>query len=448
MEEINKEECIGNSLVKINDNFTTLDNALCQLSSAPLSAASIENIGADGVGLYKEGTEKPFKLRNIASGTPNVIIDQNDLKNTVTVSVYSVSAVNVGTGSGSVLKNTTQYPLSLRTIKAGANVAVNTVNDDVIISLETPVSATNIGTGQGKVYTTNDGNNLQFKTIKAGSGVVITNNTEEIQIDATGVGGGEVNTASNLGTTSEGSGVFSTKSGVDLRFKRIQAGYGVNITETANSIQINTSGAGAGITGGQNLGVTPTLPVNVFKNVSGTTMRFRTIASSGTNISVTESNDVITINSPNSIVGAKTIDGATGEASVLSPSPITNGILELKKVKAGKGISLADGAKDVIISNVGPAWLYINSSYAATGGDYIAADTSLGPISVFLPVSPSKGDCINVIDAASTWALNNLTIEKTDPQTIEGLNENLTCNVNGNAALKLFYNGATWKVFV
>ena len=447
MEQIDKEECIGNSLVKINDNFTTLDNKLCELSSVRLSATTMQNVGAEGVGLYIPGTQQPLKLRNIAPGTPNVLIDQDNTTNSVKVSVYSVSAVNVGTGTGNVLKDIAQYPLSLRTIKAGTNVTIDTVSDDVVISAQTPVSAVNIGSGNGKLFTTTDGNNLQLKTIKAGAGVVITNYPEEVQIDATGVSGGEANTATNLGTEADGTGVFDQKSGVDLRFKRIKAGTGINVTETPTSIQINTAGGGAGITGGQNVGVTSTLPVNVFKNVSGTTMRFRTIASTGTNISVTESNDVITINSPNTIVGAKTIDGATGEASMLSPSPITSGMLELKKLKGGKGITVSDGAKDVIISNVGPDWIYIEDTYTAQSGDHLLVDTSVEPIIITLPQFPARGMYISVLDAASTWHINNLTITKYGTQTIEGLDENLTFNVIGNIEVKILFNGSTWKVF-
>jgi len=53
--------------------------------------------------------------------------------------------------------------------------------------------------------------------------------------EMTGLGGGEVNTASNIGTA--GVGVFKQKSGVDLQFKKINAGSSkVTITDdTANN---------------------------------------------------------------------------------------------------------------------------------------------------------------------------------------------------------------------
>lgn len=54
---------------------------------------------------------------------------------------------------------------------------------------------------------------------------------------------GETNTASNLGS---GTGVYASKSAVDLRFKSLIAGTNVTITNTANDITINASGGGGG----------------------------------------------------------------------------------------------------------------------------------------------------------------------------------------------------------
>ncbi len=52
----------------------------------------------------------------------------------------------------------------------------------------------------------------------------------------TGVGGGEANTASNLGA---GEGLFSDKNGVDLRFKSLVAGSGITITSNTSEVTIN-----------------------------------------------------------------------------------------------------------------------------------------------------------------------------------------------------------------
>lgn len=56
-----------------------------------------------------------------------------------------------------------------------------------------------------------------------------------------GGGGGEANTASNLGA---GQGVFASKVGVDLRFKSLVAGTNVSLSADGNTITINASGGG------------------------------------------------------------------------------------------------------------------------------------------------------------------------------------------------------------
>ena len=53
-----------------------------------------------------------------------------------------------------------------------------------------------------------------------------------------GVGGGEINTASNIGGEYE---VFAQKVGPDLQFRTLSEGVGVNITQTADTLQINAT---------------------------------------------------------------------------------------------------------------------------------------------------------------------------------------------------------------
>lgn len=57
-------------------------------------------------------------------------------------------------------------------------------------------------------------------------------------------GSGEVNTASNLGTS--GVGVFAQKSGADLQFKKLIAGNAITFSTTATDITVNVDDAALG----------------------------------------------------------------------------------------------------------------------------------------------------------------------------------------------------------
>lgn len=91
-------------------------------------------------------------------------------------------------------------------------------------------------------------------------------------------------------------------------------------------------------------------------------------------------------------------------------------------------------------------WTSVNSSSTAIAGQCILADTSSGAITITLPATPSTNAVIQFSDKFGTWDTNNLTIAR-NGSTIEGLAEDLTCDVEGDAVLTLLYNGTTWKVY-
>lgn len=95
----------------------------------------------------------------------------------------------------------------------------------------------------------------------------------------------------------------------------------------------------------------------------------------------------------------------------------------------------------------GGPWRQVTSTYTAVDNDRISANTSGGSFTINLPASPTFGTNVTFVDHAKTWDTNNLTIGR-NTKTIEGLAENLTCDVNGDMVMTLLYNGTTWKVYV
>jgi len=83
-----------------------------------------------------------------------------------------------------------------------------------------------------------DGGILYVKT--DGKIYWISNEVSETDLTSGGGGSGETNTASNLGDSDDGEGLFSAKSGVDLEFKRIKAGVASALTSETNDVLIDS----------------------------------------------------------------------------------------------------------------------------------------------------------------------------------------------------------------
>jgi hypothetical protein len=97
-------------------------------------------------------------------------------------------------------------------------------------------TASNIGTGTGQVFKQKTGVDLELKTIKAGTNITVTNNADDITIDATG-GSGEVNTASNIGPGVVT--IFAQKNGTDLEFKSLTSTNQISLTDFGDRVNID-----------------------------------------------------------------------------------------------------------------------------------------------------------------------------------------------------------------
>lgn len=153
------------------------------------------------------------------------------------------TASNLSGGTG-IFAQKVASDLQFKSLVAGTNVSITNNSNTITISAtggsgETN-TASNLGAGSG-VFAQKVSSDLQFKSLVAGSNISITSAANTLTIASTG-GSGESNTASNLGT---GTGLFSAKSGIDLRFKSLVAGTNVTLSSDANTVTINAAGGGS-----------------------------------------------------------------------------------------------------------------------------------------------------------------------------------------------------------
>ena len=149
-------------------------------------------------------------------------------------------------------------------------------------------TASNIGTGYG-IFSEKCGVDLEFKSLVAGDGIVLSTGITSITICSTASGGGEANTASNLGT---GYGLYACKSGADLEFKSLSGGTGIVLLSGATRVNICTT---AEANTASNLGT----GYGLYACKSGVDLRFKSL-SAGTGISLTTGSTRITICSTSS----------------------------------------------------------------------------------------------------------------------------------------------------
>ena len=123
------------------------------------------------------------------------------------------------------------------------------------------------------------------------------------------------------------------------------------------------------------------------------------------------------------------------------------------KTVSGTGVTIPVGSKIVLYSDgtnisrgpITKGYYTIPSGYTAVSVDQLLVDTSGGglgiPVTVTLPVSPSIGDEVTIIDSGNAFGSNNLTFDR-NGQPINGAASNLVLNTNGQA-LTLVYVDAT-----
>lgn len=220
------------------------------------------NVGG-GVPVFDSKTVDTLNFRSLAAGSGISLSSTPGGSTTITSTVVPGevnAAANVGAGTP-VYDGKTGTTLKFRSLVAGSGISLSSVAGGATTITSTVVpgetnTASNVGTGEGVLFKSKNIYDLQFKTLKAGSNVTITNGTNEVTINAAASGGGEVNTASNLG----GVGLYYAKVSTDLQFRGLAAGQGVALTASTSTVTIRTvyiSSTDPGAVGAGVLWVTP-----------------------------------------------------------------------------------------------------------------------------------------------------------------------------------------------
>lgn len=91
-------------------------------------------------------------------------------------------------------------------------------------------------------------------------------------------------------------------------------------------------------------------------------------------------------------------------------------------------------------------WTNKSANYTAVKYDRIIADTTSSAFTVTLPATPAVGDWVQIIDGASKFATNKLTVGR-NGNKIMGLAENLDMDVN-NTSVVFVYQGTAqgWRI--
>lgn len=115
------------------------------------------------------------------------------------------------------------------------------------------------------------------------------------------------------------------------------------------------------------------------------------------------------------------------------PQYMTQAEADARYAAGASGVSVSSGASAPFVEKT--------TSYAATAGDCLLANTSTGAFTITLPASPAANDGVWIVDSRQCFDINNLTIAR-NGKPIAGMPENLVLNEAG-AAIRLVYQDST-----
>ena len=91
-------------------------------------------------------------------------------------------------------------------------------------------------------------------------------------------------------------------------------------------------------------------------------------------------------------------------------------------------------------------WVQKTTSYTASAGDNLIADTSSNSFTITLPLNPSVGDEVNILDTNISWAANSLTVSATGKTLTNRLNYDAANSLSFDESyyLRFIWDGSVW----
>jgi len=374
LNQINPNECIGNSLSAINSNFSQLGTHVDSIEAAlgnnvtkiiagsnitisPSSGTGVvtisstinsnsiilggTNIGTTGAGVFKEKTGQNLAFKRIVGTGTNIVVTEDS--NTIKIAALGINGTvgvttqDIGPGVGITSPNVGSV-LPFKTLVAGNGIAIGSGSSFLVLA--STLTGINVGTGTG-VFKELSGNKLAFKTITPGSSnVEIQENSKEISIRVN-----EVTTGEKIGS---GASFYKEKNNNTLLFRTLVASTdNVSITEQSQQVLIGVNES----TTAQNVGTGSSLFVGKTQNK----MQFKTLKK-GNNIQITDTGTELQIDAilTGPDAGGE-INTATNLASGVGLFKTKNGVeLQFKSLSAGPGIVIRGDTDTVIISAIPP----------------------------------------------------------------------------------------------
>lgn len=186
------------------------------------------------------------------------------------------------------------------------------------------------------------GEELRVKRITAGPGISLTSDDDQVTIESTATGGGEVNTLADAGAGAGEASLVKAKTGAQLNVRVLSPGAGVTLTENADDVTIDTDGepntlsdSGAG--------------ESLILAKVGDALGIKKLEASGTHITLTPTATSIQISSD----GEANTLADTGAGLSLRKAKVGTA-LGVKKLIQGSNVTLTDGTDGITIAAAAP----------------------------------------------------------------------------------------------